>query len=217
MNWSAFDDCFITSDFHFWHKNILKYEPNSRNFRSLEEMNEAILEQVDALPNGSTLINLGDLYLSFKVNNDEVKKIVQRMKNNNKQLIIILGNHDKNIKGANNVAEYFKWLGFNEVKEAPFKFMEYEFSHEPVLVERPTDDLQGFTGSFPPVICIHGHTHSKMVDENYFLESKNIKTNPDRYINVCWDVEKKIYHLPEIMKLAEKKRLDYINSWRDRV
>ena len=217
MNWEMFDNYYITSDLHLFHKNIMKYEPISRNFSSVDEMNEAILSQIDALPPNSILINLGDVYLSFNVKKEQIAEIVQRMKNNNKTLVLILGNHDRKIRGVNDPISYFKEIGFDKVQDTPYKFMEYAFRHEPFPVERPSDDLQGFTGSFPPAICIHGHTHSKMVDEDYFIETTGKKTNPSRYINVCWDVERKIYHLPDVMRLSEERRVNYINSWKERI
>ena len=35
---------YLTSDLHFNHANILKYEPESRPFSSIEEMNEVIIQ-----------------------------------------------------------------------------------------------------------------------------------------------------------------------------
>lgn len=218
MNWEElYNNIYITSDLHLWHKNIMKYEPEQRHQfgETLEEMNEGILKQIDALPPDSTLLNLGDLFLNSRVTSSELESIVARMKQNNKALVIMLGNHDRNMKvegkHIKDVPGFLKSIGFDGVYTQPYKFMEYVFCHEPVKVERPADDSQGFTGVFPPMICIHGHTHGKMVDEHYFsTDEKPDTTTPSRYVNVCWDVDGKIHYLPDVMKEAEQMRLNFI-------
>ena len=51
---------YITSDWHFFHYNIIKY--TGRHEVTVPEMNEAIIRRVlKSVPDGSILINLGDV------------------------------------------------------------------------------------------------------------------------------------------------------------
>lgn len=90
------DNIYITSDLHFYHKNIIRYCPHFReSFKTLEEMNEYILSQIDELPAESILINNGDLYLNSSKSFNDIKYLVDRMKANDKELWLIMGNHDR--------------------------------------------------------------------------------------------------------------------------
>lgn len=80
---------FFTSDQHFGHKNICRFA--DRPFNSIEEMNEALIEEHNAVVKPTdTVWYLGDF--AFMPAN-ETKRILRRL-NGNKSLI--LGNHDKN-------------------------------------------------------------------------------------------------------------------------
>ena len=89
---------YFTSDLHLGHKNIIKYCQRPYNEDEVStRMVEDILKMFDDLPSGSTIYNLGDLWLSgfiFHKGFDGLKEIVTRMKSNNKRLILVLGNHD---------------------------------------------------------------------------------------------------------------------------
>ena len=159
------DNVYITSDLHFYHKNIIKYCPRFReSFHTLEEMNEHILSQVDELPTGSILINNGDLYLNSSKRFDDIKYLVDRMKANNKQLWIIMGNHDRTMaefmqnSPTDDSRELLELLGFDRVYEFPILLEDkYLLSHEPVYL-KPGSNL----------INIFGHVHDCMIDKDYF-------------------------------------------------
>lgn len=159
------DNVYITSDLHFYHKNIIKYCPKFRkDFQTLEEMNEHILSQIDELPAGSILINNGDLYLNSSKSFEDIKPIIDRMKSNNKELWIIMGNHDREMarymKHAPSKAsrEILYKLGFDRVYEFPILIEEkYLLSHEPVYLHPNSN-----------IINVYGHTHDLAVDEDYF-------------------------------------------------
>lgn len=57
-----------------------------------------------------------------------------------------------------NIIKYCKYLGFDQVYKGPLQFRNYIFSHEPVFIEKESD-----------LVNIHGHTHDKMVTEDYFF------------------------------------------------
>jgi calcineurin-like phosphoesterase family protein len=80
---------FFTSDLHFGHKNIMKFNPHTRPYSSLEDMDEKMIESwnKDVAP-GSLVYILGDV--SFY----KPKKTVEILNNLNGSKILIKGNHD---------------------------------------------------------------------------------------------------------------------------
>jgi calcineurin-like phosphoesterase family protein len=94
---------YYTSDQHYCHGNIIKYE--NRPFKTVEEMDEYIIYKHNqkVSPNDSVYF-LGDCIFS----NDENKaiKLLSRL-NGNKYLLY--GNHDKIIRSSRLVQQKFNW------------------------------------------------------------------------------------------------------------
>ena len=85
------EDIYLASDFHFFHKNILQYDPDRwAKFSSLDEHNEYIIWELNKLPLDCKLIFLWDLALG---NNDKVVELVSRI--NIEYKYRILWNHDQ--------------------------------------------------------------------------------------------------------------------------
>ena len=230
-----FDKFYITSDLHLFHKNIIKYcnRPYNFSWEGVVKMNEDILAQFDELPEGSTIINLGDIALNGFLTFDELKKCVDRMKKNNKKLWLVLGNHDrethmrvKDFKARfNSPTELFTALGFDRVFPFP-TLIENKFllSHEPVYLN-PGNNF----------INIFGHVHDADIPDNYFChevenfammqrvqkegitQQTNIDVdcdaisdptkvvNLDNYFNACWDKHHNILKFDELMKSLNSK------------
>lgn len=89
---------FFTADTHFCHNNIIKY--CNRPFSSIEEMNEVLIKRWNKIvePN-DTIYHLGDFGFAKP---DILEKIVKRL---NGKIHLILGNHDKNLKGKTDLFE----------------------------------------------------------------------------------------------------------------
>ena len=184
---------YVTSDLHFWHSNIIKYcnRPYEQTPEGISQMNEDIMKEIDALPAGSLLINNGDLFMG-KVGLSQVKELVQHMKQNNKKLWLIMGNHDRQFKRYLKCKDYETsydicvGLGFDFVSPCPIVINDkLIFSHEPLKVY----------GDF---INVHGHTHDQGPD----WENPDLKDAPkNKYINVCWDNLHKIITLKDIYKM----------------
>ena len=183
---------YVTSDLHFFHKNIIKYcnRPYEQNQEGIDKMNEDLLQEIDRLPPGSLLINNGDIEMGCS-DFDKIYKLVQRMKENDKKVWIIMGNHDRSLKRFvksgemkfESSQELLEFAGFDLVTPAPILINDkFIFSHEPIRI----------SGDF---INVHGHTHDKDPD----WESLD---NPpqDHYYNVCWDKLHKIVTLGDIIK-----------------
>ena len=231
-----YDNLYIISDLHLEHKNIIKYcnRPYDMNsIESIEQMNEDILAEFDKLPENSIIINCGDVSLNSKLTFDKLASWVSRMKQNNKKLWLILGNHDREMhrkakyfKNAfTDAVELFETVGFDKVFESPILLgNKYLLSHEPVYLN-PGNNLINF----------YGHTHDTCVDENYFNHEcdnyammKRVKENPEltkqtnldidteklsrtdlivdtkNYFNVCWDANHKILKYTDILHKLSK-------------
>ncbi|ASV43511.1 phosphohydrolase [Vibrio phage JSF12] len=81
---------FITSDLHFYHKNILRWAEKTRPWGAVEEMNEALISHWNSLVGQRDVVfHLGDF--SFG-NMEQTKAIISRL---NGTIIWIEGNHDK--------------------------------------------------------------------------------------------------------------------------
>ncbi len=225
MDFSKF---YITSDLHFDHKNIIKYcnRPYEFSLEGVAKMNEDILKQFDELPAGSTIINLGDIALNSSLKFDKLKEFVDKMKENDKKLWIVLGNHDremnrkvKDLKRFETPYDLFIALGFDRVFPFPFLLEgKYLLSHEPVYL-KPGSNL----------VSLFGHVHDCDIPENYFChEVENFammqrvqkegitqQTNIDvdceaiadpskiidlnNYKNMCWDKHHRILKFEEVM------------------
>jgi calcineurin-like phosphoesterase family protein len=75
------------ADPHFGHKNILGWEPGSRPYADTDEMDFAILKNINSLVKPTdTLYILGDVAFASKY--DRLDHIVAQ------KIIIVLGNHD---------------------------------------------------------------------------------------------------------------------------
>lgn len=78
---------FVTSDTHFGHKNIIKFEPVHRPFASIEEHDRALVERWNAVVNPKdTVWHLGDVF--FGTNGHHVLAALHGYKK------LVLGNHD---------------------------------------------------------------------------------------------------------------------------
>lgn len=81
---------FITSDLHFGHKNILKYNTDTRPWASVQEMNESLIEHWNSnIKEQDVVYHLGDF--SF-LNKEQTQAILSRL---NGKVVWVRGNHDQ--------------------------------------------------------------------------------------------------------------------------
>ena len=212
------ENVFILSDLHLFHTNVIKYVERPFEFSALgcKEMNEYLLAQFEHLPENCLVWNLGDVLLNRHVSEGEIMSTIWRMQvvkghyvqaldspsfgffkdcrtqiKKNRKLNLILGNHDFQCeKGDHDTfIDYFTSLGFDEVYNRPIIFKnKYILSHEPIFIPEDRD-----------FINLHGHTHNRLVKEDFFLSEYNKsfpkkKVNPKSYINVCVDANDMKFH-----------------------
>jgi calcineurin-like phosphoesterase family protein len=135
----------FSSDHHFFHKNILVYQPVSRPFATLEEMHEIMIERWNNLiKRFDKVYHLGD----FAFGRANIS-IAARL-NGNKRLI--LGNHD-----AYPMEEYAKY--FKSIHGA-LHWNDCVLTHIPVH----TSELEHRSK-----YNIHGHKHLCSIDDPRYI------------------------------------------------
>lgn len=134
------DKVLFTSDTHFWHKNILKYEPVNRPFKDVFEMNEQMISRWNSVVGSNDLVfHLGDFAFSGK---EQIRSIVSRL---NGKIVLLLGNHDRDMGNVD-----WKELGFYDfIKEPSIVGGRFIISHEP-LESIPSGKIN-----------LYGHVHGK--------------------------------------------------------
>jgi calcineurin-like phosphoesterase family protein len=187
---------FFTSDSHFSHSGICRGVSHwsdlrgTRDFRSLGEMNDAIVAEINAVvgPN-DYLVHLGDWsFGGFESIEEFRSKIIC------KNIIIFLGNHDHHIKNnREGIQEIFKEVAFYDILE----------------IRRPkgkeTEKYKFFCSHFPVaswedmgrgVPHLHGHVHLP----------PNLKIHEGRAMDVGVDGNNlKPYSLNEILKIMKDR------------
>ena len=153
---------FFTSDTHFDHKNLLKYD---RSFSSIEEMNEQIILNWNSVvkPNDD-IYHLGDL--SFCKSKEKLKIIINRLHGNK---ILIRGNHDREHPS------YYINLGFKncfDYKRIDLNKKTIILSHYPMIAW----DKSHF-GSW----LLYGHCHGKLINK---LNEKIAQFKEDDFFNI---------------------------------
>lgn len=137
---------FVNSDHHFGHFNILKYSDGMREWDTIEEHDEALIERHNSVvgKNDSVLF-LGDLGFGLKD--------VQKAKRLNGIITMMLGNHDKQ-----SMFDYHK-AGIRIIAPGLRYNRSIIFTHYPVH----ESEL-----NFGVMLNVHGHIHSKLIpDEGY--------------------------------------------------
>ena len=169
---------FVTSDHHFFHKNIIKYSNRPFDFSTdgVVQMCKTLMENYNGMVNHDDIvIFLGDVAFLKKDNQDLFREFFQCFKG---KKFLIKGNHDK----LSN--EYYKSCGFIDV----FDYLvvgRYFLTHYPLVNNTRIEQEQReiFRKSKCDTI-IHGHIHT--------LPSPH-EDNISR-MNVCVDYAPNMYY-----------------------
>lgn len=141
---------YVTSDLHLNHANIIKYEPVSRPFSSVEEMNETIIRNWNnKVKDEDTVFILGDLCMG---KNDEAAALVNQLKG---KKILIRGNHDSSAR-----RKIFKeecGIELHDIYYLPYKGRYFVMCHFPIASE---EFLEMVRKDNSEVIVLYGHIHS---------------------------------------------------------
>ena len=142
---------FVTSDTHFRHRNILKYEADNRPFENVEQMNKELVDRWNAKVGPMDVVfHLGDFGFT---SNSQTRAILSNM---NGRKFLLLGNHDRQQKLTDE-----KWisLGFERVFRNPFLLDDkFIFSHEPLdVIPEGKVNIYGH---------VHGSKYFNTIDPN---------------------------------------------------
>ena len=138
---------YITSDPHFGHKNIIKYNPKYRQFSSIDEMDSSMMSSWNSLVKPEDLVYiLGDFAFHKPGKATEVAMQLNGRK------ILITGNHDYDMK-------LVKYKPFIECFEEITNYKEIKFNgHKICMMHYPICEWHNcHHGS----IMLHGHLHGK--------------------------------------------------------
>ena len=139
----------LTSDLHFNHVNILKYEPVSRPYETLEEMNEVIIKNWnDRVKPEDTVYVLGDMVMGRL---DAGRECLKRL---NGKIVLIRGNHDSPKR-----IEMYKEMGIevHDIYYLPYKGRYFILCHFPIASE---EFIKMVIKDNSEVVNLYGHVHS---------------------------------------------------------
>jgi calcineurin-like phosphoesterase family protein len=138
----------MTSDLHFNHENILKYEPVSRPFATVEEMNEVLIQNWNSKIKPEDIVYvLGDLCMGRY---DTIEPIIKRL---NGKIILVRGNHDTPRR-----IEVFQSLGIEvrDIEYLRYKGRFFILCHFPIASEEFMDMVVRDNSE---VVNLYGHVH----------------------------------------------------------
>lgn len=140
----TYDNLYFTSDLHFKHQNILKYD--SRKFNTIEEHDNALIDGIlRTVKPTDLLFILGDITLSKDL--DYLNHLFSKISHIRK--VLIVGNHDKHLLHTdfikNNFIAYFDYL---------------EFKHNKKLIVMSHYPFYSWNSSSRGSLHVYGHTHT---------------------------------------------------------
>ncbi len=163
-------ELFLTSDTHFWHKNIIKY--CDRPFEDAKEMNAVLIANWNAkVPTTGIVFHVGDFAMNCSIN-----QVIEAAEQLNGRIILIRGNHDGIAIEANNKKKIFEEVHTRlDIRvmtnhENVGDYIDMELSHFPSLVWNSSH--KGSWQAF-------GHCHSKkpIPNQNVFQHDVGVDGN----------------------------------------
>lgn len=135
---------YFTSDLHFYHKNIMKFCPETRPYESVDEMNEALFKAWnETVGPDDRVFFLGDLCFRKGAIEDVLKRL-------NGRIYFILGNHDfDNRKDVQDILkEHCEWVGHY-----------YHYKHQKVSYYLMHFPMMVWNKAHHGSVHLHGHCH----------------------------------------------------------
>ena len=143
--------CYAIADLHLGHKNILKFRPS---FKSVEFHDKYIVNRIlETCGKRDSLYLLGDCFFSV-----ESLDHLREMKSKIGSIHMVLGNHDTENKLRLSIIMTALNEGLIDSIHGLLKYKGIWLSHAPIH----ETELRG-------KYCVHGHTHSVVVDDNRYL------------------------------------------------
>lgn len=149
LDLTSYKDIYVTSDTHFGHINILKYEDRNlyMNVNTIEEHDAKLIENWNSIvTNKDLVIILGDFSFYKAV---QTMNILDQL---NGDKLLIEGNHDC-IYLENKIFDKMKFVGIYDYLEISYKKQKICLMHYPIM------DFKHMHKETNPYILIHGHIH----------------------------------------------------------
>lgn len=182
----------FTSDTHFGHKNICRgtsvWKSGFRDFDTVEEMNEKILLNINAVVKPSdTLYHLGD----WGMGNPMQSIVFARKRIYCRTIHLILGNHDpfirKNKHNSQDLFESVQDMKIIQIGNKPITMCHYPMHTWGARHRGKSWHL-------------HGHTHGKMSDEEYYKDKRAIDVGVDTHPDF------RPYSFEEVKQIMNQKK-----------
>ena len=225
---------FFTSDTHYGHKNICRGVSEwdasrgwdsldrRRDFDTLEEMNDAIVNNINAVVGkDDTLVHLGDWSFGGYEN---IAKFRQRL--NVRNIVLVYGNHDHHIKRNKVFDKAYDMdggkVGMPDIAVVSATCAEDLFTHRTQYLELTVVESLGDRAIKTNFICFHfpiaswdmlgkGHIHL----HGHIHTPDYMKIGPGKMMDVGMDghPEFRPYSLDEIKMLMDKQPLKSALTW----
>lgn len=177
----GFDNVYVTSDWHFNHANILKFEADRRPFETVEEMNQYMIDHWNnVVSSNDIIIHVGDFSYGKNISSDQMTKLVSAL---NGHKIFITGNHDHDLLKIPRVK--YSELNIERIvnkMETTYGGTHVTFNHYPEVTW-----LNKRYGS----VLLYGHLHSVSILIKHA-------------VNVGYDANGRILALSEAIQLAQQ-------------
>ena len=162
---------YFSSDLHFSHKNILKFNSETRRGKDHYEMNELLIEGWNKTVNNEDhVFLLGDVSFAKEA---ETWNLLHRL---NGKIHLIRGNHDHNIlKSSPLKCQFVEVLDYKEIIVDSIKVC---MMHYP-LIE--------WNGSHRGSYMLHGHCHGRFKTEGRIMDVGIDARSDDKMIPFTWD------------------------------
>jgi calcineurin-like phosphoesterase family protein len=174
---------YFTSDLHFNHSSILQYCRDSRDFSTIEEMNEAVIKSInDHTTPKDELYILGDVLMGQR---KEGFDLIRRL---NPRLHLIRGNHD-----------HFKPHEEEEFFESAQDYLVVKENKKQVICFH--FPIEQWDKCHYGIIHLHGHCHGDLERElpNRFDIGWDVYQRPVSMEEVVsWKVEDRVTHHGEV-------------------
>lgn len=173
------NNIFFSSDYHFFHKNILLHHSDTRKGETVEEMNEHIIQaHNNTVTRRDTIYMLGDI--SFG-NADATEGVLRRL-NGNK--ILVYGNHDQIIRKKPDLQKYFNHcVDYKEIRIDGKKICMMHFP------------IEQWNSRGNGAIHLHGHSHG-----NLSHDTKTLCNRMDIGIDTRYDGDMKPWEFGECVE-----------------
>jgi calcineurin-like phosphoesterase family protein len=142
---------FVTSDLHFGHTNIMKYNPDTRKYRDVSHMNSSMIKEWNSVvtPNDTVYI-LGDVAFC------NVRDAVAILKSLLGKKILVKGNHDRKLAEDRQFIECFESI--HDYLTINYKSQRINLNCRVSMFHYP---IYEWDQCHRGAVHLHGHVHGK--------------------------------------------------------